>query len=69
MIGVLPPGHWHLNAFTEVLAPLRAPTYPYNVRLRRGVPPATAGDRITALVRAGTPGLAAGLAGRASVHS
>ena len=60
IIGVLAQGHWHLNAFTEVLAPLRAPSHPYKVRLREGVPPGTASDRITALVRAGTPGLPAG---------
>jgi putative ABC transport system permease protein len=59
-IGVLGPGHWHLNAFTEVLAPLRGLSHPYKVRLREGVPPATASDRITAVVRAGTPGLPAG---------
>lgn len=60
IIGVLSPGHWHLNAFTEVLAPLRGTTYPYKVRLRPGVPPSVAGDRITALVRTGTGGLEAG---------
>ncbi len=60
VIGVLAPGHWHLNVFTEVLAPLRAPSYPYLVRVREGVPPATAADRIAALVRAGAPGLPAG---------
>ena len=34
-----PASHWHVNAFTEILAPLRAPTYPYIVRLRAEVPP------------------------------
>jgi putative ABC transport system permease protein len=57
IVGVLPANHWHLNAFTEILAPLRAPVYPYMVRLREGVPPRVAGDRITALVRAGAAGL------------
>lgn len=52
IIGVLPPDFWHLNPYTDVLAPLRAPTYPYLVRLREGVPPNTAAARITALVRA-----------------
>ena len=56
VIGVLAPGHWHMNVFTEVLAPLRAPSYPYLVRVREGVPPATAADRIAALVRAGARG-------------
>ena len=46
VIGVLPAGHWHTNAFTEVLAPLRVPAYPYVVRLRDGVAPALAADRI-----------------------
>ena len=41
VIGVLPANHWHTNAFTEVLAPLRVPAYPYIVRLRDGVTPAS----------------------------
>ena len=53
VIGVLPAGHWHTNAFTEVLAPLRVPAYPYVVRLRDGVAPALAADRISTLVRSG----------------
>jgi putative ABC transport system permease protein len=53
IVGVLPASHWHVNAFTEVLAPLRAPAYPYIVRLRDGVPPALARDRISTLVRTG----------------
>ncbi len=53
IVGVLPANHWHLNAFTEVLAPLRAPAYPYIVRIRDGVPPDVAGERISALVRSG----------------
>lgn len=59
IIGVLPRDFWHLNSYTDVLTPLRAPTYPYLVRLRAGVPPDHAARRITALVRAGTPGLPA----------
>jgi predicted permease len=54
VIGVLPPRMWHMNVFTEVLAPLRAPTFPYMVRLREGVSPEHAAERITALVRGGT---------------
>ena len=60
IVGVLPERHWHVNAFTEILAPLRAPTYPYIVRLREGVPQGTAADRITALVRTGNSDLPAG---------
>ena len=51
IIGVLPETFWHMNAYTEVLAPLRAPSYPYVVRLRAGVPPELAADRISTLVR------------------
>lgn len=54
IIGVMPANFWHLNPYTEVLVPLRAATYPYMVRLRQGVVPGVAIDRITALVRAGT---------------
>ena len=36
IVGVLPQGMWHLSQYTEVLAPLRAATYPYMVRLRPG---------------------------------
>jgi putative ABC transport system permease protein len=50
VIGVLPADLWHLNAFTEILAPLRASSYPYMARLRRGVSPAAAVDRIRAFV-------------------
>jgi putative ABC transport system permease protein len=53
IVGVLGPGHWHLNRFTEILAPLRAPSHPYIVRLREGVSPSVVAERITALVRAG----------------
>jgi putative ABC transport system permease protein len=55
--GVLPADFWHTNPYTDILAPLRARTYPYMVRLREGVSRAEAAARITALVRAGTPGL------------
>ncbi|HSC29402.1 MAG TPA: ABC transporter permease, partial [Vicinamibacterales bacterium] len=58
IIGVLPADFWHVNTYTEILAPLRVPTYPYMVRLREGVTPGAASDRISALVRAGSPGLA-----------
>jgi putative ABC transport system permease protein len=47
IIGVLPERFWHVNPYTEVLAPLRAPTYPYMARLRSGVP-ASGAERILA---------------------
>jgi putative ABC transport system permease protein len=58
VVGVLPESFWHLNAFTEVMAPLRAPTYPYLVRLRRGVAPNLAAERITSLARSHAAGVA-----------
>jgi predicted permease len=54
IIGVLPANFWHVNVYTDVLVPLRAATYPYMVRLREGVQPSVAGDRITSLVASGT---------------
>lgn len=51
IVGVLPAEFWHLNPYTQILTPLRAPTYPYMVRLRENVPTAVAEERITALVR------------------
>jgi predicted permease len=53
VIGVLPPDFWHLNTYTDILAPLRAPTYPYLARLRAGVTPERAAERIGTLVRGG----------------
>ena len=53
VVGVLPADLWHLNVYTEVLAPLKARTYPYMVRLRPGVTPAVATERIDRLVRSG----------------
>jgi predicted permease len=53
IIGVLPPDLWHFNRYTDILAPLRAPTYPYLVRLRDGVTADRAASRITALVASG----------------
>ena len=49
IIGVLPADFWHVNIYTDVLAPLRAPSIPYLVRLREGVAPQVAGERMTAL--------------------
>jgi putative ABC transport system permease protein len=57
VIGVMPERFWHINAYTDILTPLRAPTYPYMARLRAGVTPQTAASRITALVAASAPAL------------
>ena len=53
IVGVLPRDLWHINTYSEVLAPLRASSYPYMARLRPGVSRETAADRLTAFVRAG----------------
>jgi predicted permease len=69
IIGVLPQRFWHVNPYTDVLVPLRAPTYPYMARLREGVSPAAAADRIKALVTAGAARVPENWAPRvASVH-
>lgn len=69
IVGVLPATFWHLNAYTDVFAPLRAPTYPYMVRLRPGVPADVAAARVTSLVRAGARDVPDGWnAGIVSVH-
>jgi putative ABC transport system permease protein len=57
IIGVMSERFWHINPYTDVLTPLRAPTYPYMARLRAGVTPTTAASRITALVTASAPTL------------
>lgn len=53
IVGILPANFWHLNPYTEILTPLRAPSYPYLVSLREGISPAVAEQRITDLVRQG----------------
>lgn len=53
IIGVMPRSFWHINPYTDVFAPLRAPTYPYMARLRAGAAPSDAAARIAALVAAG----------------
>jgi putative ABC transport system permease protein len=58
IIGVLPADLWHFNTYTEILAPLRAASYPYLVRLRPGVTAAIAEERITSRVRAGASSVA-----------
>lgn len=51
ILGVMPPAFWHINPYTDILVPLRAPTYPYMVRLKPGVTPTDAAARVTALVQ------------------
>ena len=53
IIGVLPQDLWHFNPYTDILAPLRVPAFPYMVRLRPGVTPEQAAARITSLVASG----------------
>jgi putative ABC transport system permease protein len=60
VIGVLPATFWHVNSYTDILAPLRAPTYPYMARLRAGVTLDEAASRITTLVTAGARSVPAG---------
>lgn len=62
IVGVLPAKLWHLNPFTQVMAPLRAPNYPYMARLRDGVAPEVGAERITTLVRHGLPSVPADFA-------
>ena len=62
IVGVLPDGLWHLNVFTDLMAPLRAPSFPYLARLRRGVTPEAAARRIEALVRGARPAMPQGWA-------
>jgi predicted permease len=58
IVGVL-ADFWHENIFTDVLGPLRAPSFPYLVRLRQGVDAESVADRITALVRTSAAGVPA----------
>lgn len=51
IIGVLPENFWHLNRYTGVLAPLRAPGYPYMVRLRPDVSESQARTAIETFIR------------------
>lgn len=61
IVGVLPPDLWHVNAYTEVFVPLKAPSYPYVVRLRNGVTPDAATERIARHVRGGPGSVASQL--------
>jgi putative ABC transport system permease protein len=53
VVGVLPEGLWHQTVYMDVIAPLRAPSYPYMARLQRGVSPEVAAERISSFVRTG----------------
>jgi predicted permease len=53
IVGVLPQGFWHFNPYVEVIAPLRAPSYPYMARLRDGVTASAASERLTPFVASG----------------
>ena len=55
IIGVTRPDFWHVNPYTEVLAPLRIAAYPYMLQLRDGVPPRLAEERVTQLVHSSEP--------------
>src|SRR5215813_5071476 len=52
IVGVLPANFWHVNPYTQIFAPLRAPTYPYMVRLRSGISKDVAERRIADLIQA-----------------
>ncbi len=54
IVGVLPPGFWYgrdSTAKAEILTPLGSRTRTYMVRLRDGVPPSFAEQRITSVAR------------------
>ena len=55
IVGVTRPDFWHVNPYTEVLAPLRVAAYPYMLQLRDGVPARLAEDRVTRLVQSSEP--------------
>ena len=53
IVGVTRADFWHVNPYTEVIAPLRVRAYPYMLRLREGVAARVAEDRLAALVQSG----------------
>jgi predicted permease len=55
IVGVMRSDFWHVNPYTEVLAPLRVAAYPYMLQLREGMTSQQADDRVTALVQSGQP--------------
>ncbi|HJU42649.1 MAG TPA: ABC transporter permease [Vicinamibacterales bacterium] len=55
IVGVTGAEFWHVNPYTEVLAPLRVTAYPYMLQLREGVPSAVVEERLAALVQSSEP--------------
>ncbi len=55
VVGVMAPDFWHVNTYTSIVAPLRAPSIPYMVKLRPGVDARVASERVEALGRASLP--------------
>lgn len=50
IVGIMPPGLWHMSRFTNVLRPLSTPNMPYVALLRRGSTLAEAQARLNAAV-------------------
>src|ERR1041385_8328549 len=55
IVRVLPATFLHWTPYTQVVTPLRAPTYPYFLRLRSGVSPQAVERRVSDLVRGADP--------------
>jgi len=58
VVGVLPPDFWHVNAATDILAPLTTPRFPSLARLAPGVTIATATERLNSAGRIAIPSAA-----------
>ncbi|MGE3490106.1 MAG: ABC transporter permease [Vicinamibacterales bacterium] len=57
IVGVLPADLWLMNTFSDVVAPLKGPSAPYQLRLRPGVAPDLVASRIDTLIRRGATGI------------
>ena len=57
IVGVLPADLWLMNTFSDVVAPLKGRSSPYQLRLRPGVDPALVAGRIDTLIRRGATGI------------
>jgi putative ABC transport system permease protein len=55
VVGVLPPDFWHVNTFTDILAPLTTPRLPSLARLAPGVSVEGATERLNRAARAAIP--------------
>lgn len=55
VVGVLRPDFWHLNTFTEILAPLTTPRFPSLARLAPGVTMAAAAEQLNRAGRGAIP--------------